>query len=197
MKLFYFLVFFFLVEQIDGFPCPAECFCRAVDDQQLDHFVRISYLIDCSNSSFPTDRFRFSADLSSINEFRIGEDRDDPSNKFYVISIDLSDSSSLANFAQNSIEIDGFPFVLTNLSLTSVNQSFSIATNAFAANIFKHLKHLNLSSCCRKVPLDCHKLFSPLKNLVSIDLSGSNLYQFCLNDSGRQKNTDFIRNSSN
>ena len=170
---------------LDAFPCPSSCICQPsmMDDVA---FTRMSYLINCRNVSLPESRLTFQAQPWSVEADRIStdEDEDNPSND-YAISIDLSDSVSLKKFTERSIELTGFNYILQSLSLTSQSQQFLLAPNAFNASIYEHVRTLNLSSCCKQTPSQCDQLLTPLKNLVLLDLSNSDLYKTCLQTTGK------------
>lgn len=149
-------------------------------------FTRMSYLIDCRNVSLPENRLAFQAQAWSIRADRVSydDDEDNPTND-YLISIDLSDSSSLNTFTSRSIELTGFLYNLRSLSLTSQSKQFLLHPNAFNTPMYEHLKTLNLSSCCKKTPNQCAQLLRPLKRLELLDLSNSDMYKTCLQIPGK------------
>ena len=173
----------------DAFPCPPECICKPMTMNDVA-FTRMSYLIDCRNVSLPENRLAFQAQPWSIEVDRVSydDDEDNPTND-YLISIDLSDSSSLNTFTSRSIELTGFLYNLRSLSLTSQSKQFLLQPNAFNASMYEHVKTLNLSSCCKQIPNQCAQLLRPLKRLELLDLSNSDMYKTCLQTPGKWTNT--------
>jgi hypothetical protein len=182
-KMFLNVVFLFLfsLKIVHSIPCPSECICKPMDINDVD-FTRMSYLMNCSSQK--NDRLVYRADQWTINEDRIVDDDDDDSVKDYVISIDLSNSLSLNKFTSQTIELTGFSYSLTSLSLTNQSKSFQLQANSFDSLLYSNLKSLNLSSCCQQIPKDCSQIFRPLNKLQVLDLSGSEMYKTCLGTPG-------------
>lgn len=180
-----FIFLFLLLTTVHSYPCPSECICKPIDIND-DDFTRMSYIIDCTNVTFDSKQFIYNAPSWSINEDKLIDDEDDDTMfNDYILSIDLSDSSLLKQFNNQTIQLSGFSYSLQSLSLTSQSKNLLIDSNTFNAILYQNLKILNLSSCCQKVPVECPKLFRPLTKLKVLDLSGSDMYKSCLNTPGR------------
>jgi len=166
-------------------PCPSKCICKPADMYDVD-FIRMSYLIDCSNKSLNNDKLIYQAEEWSINEDKIVNDDDDndDSIKDYIISIDLSNSLSIKKFTSKTIQLTGFSFSIQSLSLTNQPKNFLLTSDSFNSTLYENLKVLNLSSCCKNIQKECQQLFRPLYKLQVLDLSGSNMYKTCLDTPG-------------
>lgn len=172
---------------IKSFPCPPECICRPTDMIDVD-FAQMTYIIDCSNVPLNDNKLSYSAESWTINEDKItdNDDNDDEDlTNSYRIFLDLTNSSSLRDFHSQTIELTGFTFSIGSLSLASQSDKFILQSNAFNSSIFQNLKLLNLSSCCRQIPIECPQLFSPLEKLEILDLSGSDMFKNCLDKQGK------------
>jgi hypothetical protein len=179
------LIFLFVfLPIINCFPCPPECICVPTGLNE-DGFTRMNYIIDCTNVTLNNNKLIYQAPSWSILEDKNIEDEDDDINTEYMISIDLSNSSSLKQFNNQAIQLTGFSFSIQSLSLTSQSKTFALQPNAFSSSLYQDLKILNLSSCCQQIPTECPQLFRPLKKLQVLDLSGSNMYKTCLDTPGR------------
>lgn len=166
-----------------SYPCPPECICKPIDISDA-YFTRISYVINCANVSLKNEQLVYSAERWTINEDK-AFDIDDPDAAVdYVLSIDLSNSSSLKEFTNKTIKLSKFQYVLHSLSLANQGNEFTLSSNSFSSPMYQNLKILNLSSCCIKVPEQCPKIFRPLQELQTLDLSGSDMYKTCLNTPG-------------
>lgn len=175
-------------------PCPLECRCQAIDMFDVD-FTRLSYLMDCSNQFRTNDRLIYRAEDDSIKEGKIITDDSNESTVDYVISLDLSNATSIKQFTCETVQLTNFSFSIRTLALTNQPKSFHLHSNAFNAPIYQNLKLLNLSACCQNIPNDCSQLFQPLTQLEILDLSGSNLYKTCFATSG--KTEPLAQNPSN
>lgn len=178
------LIFIFLISFtiVNCFPCPTECICKSIDIGE--DFSRMSYIINCTNVILNDNKLIYNAEPWTIIEDKNLDDKDDEVQNDYSISIDLSNSSTLKQFHNKTIQLNGFSFTIHSLSLTNQSKNFSIQTNAFNSTLYEKLKILNLSSCCQQIPNQCPQLLQPLKNLEILDLSGSDLYKTCLNTPG-------------
>jgi hypothetical protein len=187
-----FIFIFFLITIVNSFPCPPECICIPTDTDDVE-FIRMAYLIDCSNVTLNNDKLVYQAQSWSVYEDRIN-DADDPDDAIndYVISIDLSNSLSINNFTDQTIQLTNFSYSLQSLSLSSQSSKFIINSNAFNSSLYKRLKILNLSSCCEQIPKECQQLFRPLIKLEVLDLSGSDMYKTCLGTPGILSNAIFF-----
>ncbi len=172
---------------INCFPCPSECICKPTDMIDED-YKQMSYIIDCTNVILNNNKLIYQAQSWSIDKDIINNDPDDQANNDYIISIDLSNSSSLKEFNNQTIELSSFSFTIRSLLLTNQPKNFLLQSNSFNSNLYQNLKILNLSSCCQQVPTDCPQLFRSLNQLEQLDLSGSNMYKSCLNTTGKYKN---------
>ena len=178
-------IFLLFVALIDAFPCPPECICQPLDMIDVD-FTRMTYTMDCSHASFNDSRLVYRAEPWSVHEDKVVDnDEDDEPNNDYIISIDLSNASGLTSFNNRTIELTGFSFRLQSLAVTSQSTEFILQSNAFNSSLFDNLKVLNLSSCCRQIPIECQRLFAPLSKLEVLDLSGSDMYKNCLDKPGQ------------
>ena len=130
MGLHLILVVIFLLPTTEAFPCPKECICKS-NDIDSNNAIRMSYLINCTDAIFAGAKLSFTADASLINEIHMHDDPDDDIHNDYIISLDLSNSNSLENFNENSVELKNFSFFIHTLTLTSRDQRFSIDQNAF------------------------------------------------------------------
>ncbi|CAF4110635.1 unnamed protein product, partial [Rotaria sp. Silwood2] len=164
---------------INSFPCPPECICKPTDINDID-FPRMSYLMNCSNIFLNNQQLIYEAQEWSINDDEITND-DDGSINNYIISIDLSNSLSLKQFTNNTIQLTKFSYVIESLSLSNQGKKFILNSNSFYSFIYENLKILNLSSCCKQIPNECQKIFRPLRKLEVLDLSESDMYKTCLN----------------
>lgn len=165
---------------ISSMPCPSECICQPIDIVDVD-FTRMSYRMECS---LTTHRLVYRAEEDSINEEKmINDDLNDGIND-YVISLDLSNSTSIRQFTSDTIQLTDFSYSIQSLSLTNQPNSFRLHANCFNSPIYANLKVLNLSSCCQQIPNECPQLFQPLTQLQILDLSGSNLYKTCFSNTG-------------
>lgn len=172
------------VPLIYSFPCPPECICKPTEAKDVDA-VRMSYTIDCSHVPLRNHRLQYHAESWSIHEDRqIFYDDPDAINLDYLIALDLSNSLSLKSFGAEAIQLTGATYLLQNLSLASQSNEFQLLADAFNADFYRNLKLLNLSSCCQKIPIQCARLFIPLKELQVLDLSGSDMYKTCLSKPG-------------
>jgi hypothetical protein len=147
----------------------------------------MSYIIDCKNVLLNDNKLIYNAQSWSIFEDKIVDDQDDDTINDYIISIDLSNSLSLKEFTNKTIQLTGFSFLIQSLSLTNQSKNFFLQSNSFNSILYQNLKILNLSSCCQQVPNQCPQLFSPLNKLEVLDLSGSDMYKSCLNTPGISK----------
>lgn len=178
------LIFLLLFPLISSMPCPSKCICKPIDMFDID-YTRMSYLIDCSNQIFSTNQLVYRAEKESINEEKILIDDLNDSINDYLISLDLSNNTSIQQFKSDTIQLTDFSFSIQSLSLANQPESFRLHTNCFNSPIYTNLKFLNLSSCCQRIPNECSQLFQPLTQLQILDLSRSNLYKTCLSNSGR------------
>ena len=169
---------------IDCFPCPSNCLCKPTDIIDED-FKRMSYLIDCRNVLLDEKKLIHQAQSWSISQDILTDDSDDLTNTDYIISIDLSNSTSLKEFTNQTIVLSNFSYSITSLSLASQSNDFILQVNSFQSSFYQNLKILNLSSCCQQIPPDCPQLFRSLNRLELLDLSGSDMYKTCLNTSGK------------
>ncbi|CAF3424842.1 unnamed protein product [Rotaria sp. Silwood1] len=165
---------------IHSFPCPPECICKPTDIDNVD-FTRMAYLINCSNIFLNNQQLIYEAQQWSINEDKIIDDDSNDLENDYIISIDLSNSLSLKQFTNKTIQLTKFSYSIQSLSLSNQGKNFILNSNAFYSSIYENVKILNLSSCCKQIPNDCQEIFRPLKNLQVLDLSGSDMYKTCLN----------------
>ena len=179
-----YLYLLLLFPMIFSMPCPLECRCQAIDMIDVD-FTRMAYLMDCSNQFRTTHRLIYRAEDESIKERKITNDDGNDSITDYVISIDLSNATSIKQFTSDTIQLTNFSYSIQSLSLTNQPKSFHLHSNSFDSPIYQNLKFLNLSSCCQKIPDDCPQLFQPLTQLEILDLSGSNLYKTCFATAGK------------
>ncbi|CAF4245397.1 unnamed protein product [Rotaria sp. Silwood2] len=181
--LIFFIILSFCLTPINSYPCPSECICKPIDINDED-FTRMNYIIDCTNVTFNSNQFIFHAQSWSIVEEKIIDEDDsvDDDNIIndYMISIDLTNSSSLKQFNNETIQLTGFSFSLQSLSLASQTKIFFIELNAFNSTLYQNIKILNLSSCCQQLPNECSQMFRPLTKLQVLDLSGSDMYKGCL-----------------
>jgi hypothetical protein len=146
----------------------------------------MSYIIDCKNVILNNQKLIYHAQSWSILEDKIiDDDQDDDTINDYIISIDLSNSSSLKQFNNKTIQLTGFSFLIQSLSLTNQSINFLLQSNSFHSSLYQNLKILNLSSCCQKIPIQCPQIFYPLNKLEVLDLSGSDMYTSCLNTPGK------------
>lgn len=184
-KMFLNSVFILLISLtiVYSFPCPRECICKPTDNTNGVDYKRMSYLMDCTNISLSNDKLIYQAENWTINEDKIDDGDNDAIND-YVISIDLSNSLSLKKFTHKTIQLSGFSFEIRSLSLTNQTNDFTFKPNSFNSSIYRNLRILNLSSCCKQMPEECQQLFRPLTSLEVLDLSGSDMYKTCLNTSG-------------
>ncbi|CAF1444193.1 unnamed protein product [Rotaria sordida] len=182
--LIFLIILLFCLTTINSYPCPSECICKPIDKSDED-FILMNYIIDCTNVTFNSNQFIYYAQSWSIVEEKINDNdySDDDSNIInnYIISIDLTNSSSLKPFNNQTIQLTGFSYSLYSLSLASQTKNFSIELNAFNSILYQNLKILNLSSCCQQIPNECPQIFRPLNKLQVLDLSGSDMYKSCLN----------------
>jgi hypothetical protein len=150
-------------------------------------FTRMTYTIDCSNAVLNDSRLVYRAEPWSIHEDKVVEDdpEEQPDND-YIISIELTNTSTLKSFNSRTIALTDFSFVIRSLSVTSQSAQFVLQSDAFNSSLYDNLKMLNLSSCCRQIPIECQRLFSPLKKLELLDLSGSDMYKTCLDKPGNR-----------
>ena len=156
---------------IYSIPCPRECICKPIHSMSTDN-NQMSLYMDCTktNGKLIYQAEQWSLDKKDIN---------------YALSIDLSNSLSLKEFTNQTINLTGFNFFIHTLSLTNQDDKFLLTSNSFYSPLYEKLETLNLSSCCSKqIPNECPELFRPLKNLITLDLSGSNMYKKCLNKPG-------------
>jgi hypothetical protein len=180
-----FLIFLlFSTILVDSFPCPSECICKPTDTIDED-FTRMSYIIDCTNVKLNNNKLIYQAQTWSILEDKKVDDLDDDIINDYVISIDLSNSLSLKQFNNQTIQLTDFSYLIQSLSLTNQAKNFLLESNSFNSDLYQNLKILNLSSCCQQIPIQCPQLFYPLKKLQVLDLSGSDMYKSCLDTSGK------------
>lgn len=169
---------------IDCFPCPSNCLCKPTEILDED-FKRMSYSIDCRNVPLnENNQLIHQAQSWSILRDRMSDDVDDLTNNDYIISIDLSNSSSLKEFNNQTIQLSNYSYSISSLSLSSQANDFILHPNAFHSNLYQNLKLLNLSSCCQQIPSQCSQLFRSLDQLELLDLSASNMYKTCLNTPG-------------
>lgn len=168
----------------NGVPCPDQCICRS-DNMNEFLSTRISYTIDCTNAKLDHNELVINGELWSTEDEIIVKDIDPGEmNQPYFLSIVLRNSSNLKSFDRETIKPKGFRYVIQSLSISSLSDRFVLEPKAFDGGLFNELLVLNLSSCCRKIPIECSRLFEPLQNLVSLDLSGSDMYKNCLDRSG-------------
>ncbi|CAF0730616.1 unnamed protein product [Rotaria sp. Silwood1] len=181
--LIFLIILLFCLTTINSYPCPSECICKPIDILN-DDFTRMNYIIDCTNVTFSSQQFLYHAQSWSIVEEKIIDDDDEETDdniiNDYTISIDLTNSSSLKQFNNETIQLTGFSFSLQSLSLASQTKNFFIESNAFNSTLYQNLKILNLSSCCQQLSNDCSQIFRPLNKLQVLDLSGSDMYKRCL-----------------
>ncbi|CAF0792487.1 unnamed protein product [Adineta ricciae] len=139
--------------------------------------------MDCTKAEFKSNKFIYRAEQWEIDSDKTSEDVDDEETlESYTLSIDLSNSTSVKKFTNQTIDFTGFKFVIQSLSLANQPGPCIITSNSFKSSIYETLNALNLSSTCTKqIPSDCPEIFRPLKNLRTLDLSGSNMYKTCLN----------------
>ena len=168
---------------VSSFPCPPECICEPSAMIDVD-FTRMRYAMHCGNLSSNDGQLIYNAEPWSIADDTILDDDDDDFTNEYQISIDLAHAASLERFDHRTIQFTGFSFTIESLSLANQSGNFSLVPNAFNSSIYQTLHCLNLSSCCQKIPTDCQRLFSPLKKLRVLDLSGSAMYRSCLGTPG-------------
>jgi hypothetical protein len=150
-----------------------------------EDFIRMTYIIDCQNTILNNNKLIYHAQSGSILEDKIVDDQDDDLLNDYIISIDLSNISSLKYFNNKTIQLTGFSFVIQSLSLTNQSKDFLLKSNSFNSILYENLKILNLSSCCQQIPIQCPQLFRSLNKLEVLDLSGSDMYKTCLNTPGK------------
>lgn len=141
----------------------------------------MSYIIDCKDITLNNNKLQYHAETWSIFEDKITDDQDDNNINDYMISIDLSNSLLLKEFNNKTIQLTGFSYQISSLSLTNQSKDFLLQLNSFNSNIYQNLKILNLSSCCQQIPNQCPQIFSPLNKLEVLDLSQSDMYKTCLN----------------
>lgn len=170
--------------QSDCFPCPSNCLCKPTDIIDED-FKRMSYLIDCRNVLLDEKKLIHQAQSWSISQDILNDDSDDLTNTDYIISIDLSNSTSLKEFTNQTIVLSNYSYSIISLSLASQSKDFILQANCFQSSLYQNLKILNLSSCCQQIPPDCPQLFRSLNQLELLDLSGSDMYKTCLNTPGK------------
>lgn len=186
-------IFFFSVALIYAYPCPPECICPPLDMVDVD-FTRMTYTIDCSNALLNGSRLVYQAAPWSIHEDKlVNNDDEDHLDNDYIISIDFTNTSALKSFHSRTIELTGFSFRLRSLSVASQSTEFVLQSHAFNSSLYEHLRVLNLSSCCRQIPIECQRLFSPLKKLEVLDLSGSDMYKNCLDKPGNWLDSATLR----
>ena len=176
---FYILLFFFT--STCPFPCPPECICES-GDMNNDDFLRISYLIDCTNASLNNQQLIYEAEEWSRNQDILFDDDYFIAN--YAVTVDLSNSMSLKRFTNQTIQFTNFSYIIRSLSLTNQRKDFILDSNSFYSPLYENLKILNLSSCCKRIPEACQQIFRRLENLRVLDLSGSDMYKYCLNTAG-------------
>ncbi|CAF0820909.1 unnamed protein product [Adineta steineri] len=170
-----------LLTIVHSIPCPRECICKPTYPYDTD-FIRMSYLMDCTNVSLNNDKLIYEAQQWSIDIDEMNNQNDDKDiTTDYDISIDLSNSLSLKKFINKTIDLTGFSFELRSLSLTNQQNKFILTPNSFYSTMYDNLKILNLSSCCQQIPKDCSQIFRPLIKLQVLDLSRSDMYKTCLN----------------
>lgn len=183
-----FVIFFinlhFQFRLIDCFPCPSNCLCKPTDIIDED-FKRMSYLIDCQNIPLDQGKLIHQAQSWSISQDILTDDVDDSTTTDYLISIDLTNSTSLKEFTNQTIVLTNYSYLITSLSLASQSNDFVLQGNSFQSSLYQNLKILNLSSCCQQIPSDCPQLFRSLNQLELLDLSGSDMYKTCLNTPGK------------
>lgn len=173
------ILLFLLFSIVRSIPCPSQCICKSLDTtDDNDDSDQISYLMDCSNQSFPDGKLIYEAEKWSIDQIHI-----DTTNS-YVLSIDFSKSLSTKTFTSDAIQLTGFSYSLENLYLTNQDKKFALAPNPFDSQIYSNIKFLNLSTCCHQIPENCASIFRPLRNLETLDLSHSDLYKTCLQSTG-------------
>jgi hypothetical protein len=189
-------IFLFLyLTLVQSYPCPPECICKPTDTTDFD-FTRMNYIIDCQNVSLNNTKLIYQAEPWSILEDTIvDDDDDDDTTNDYIISIDLSNSLSLKQFNNKTIQLSGYSFIIQSLSLTSQSENFILESNAFDSTLYQNLKTLNLSSCCQQIPTECPQILRPLNKLRVLDLSGSELYKTCLNTLGISTTNFHFQNS--
>ncbi|CAF3630118.1 unnamed protein product [Rotaria socialis] len=173
-------ILLFSLSIIYSYPCPPECICKPTDTDDVD-FIRMSYVITCSNAAFKNEQLIHEAQQWSINEDKPYDLDDDGSTPNYVIAIDLSNSLSLKKFTNKTIQLTNFSYTIRGLSLANQGNKFTLGSNSFYSPIYENLRILNLSSCCKQIPDQCPQIFRPLKALRLLDLSGSDMYKACLN----------------
>ncbi|CAF1178918.1 unnamed protein product [Adineta ricciae] len=170
-----FVLFISSMTILYAIPCPRECLCKPLEP--------LSYQMDCTKVEFKSNTFIYRAEQWEIDSDKTSEDVDDEETlESYTLSIDLSNSTSLKKFTNQTIDFTGFKFVIQSLSLANQQGPCIITSNSFKSSIYETLNALNLSfTCTKQIPNDCPEIFRPLKKLQTLDLSGSDMYKTCLN----------------